>query len=758
MRYALIGGLLLWSFCASSQTATISGKIVEEEVGMPFVNVALQGTTLGAATQDDGSFRIQRIPAGDYTLVVSAMGYLPIRKSISLAEGQNLGLGTLAITANTLGLQEVVVTGTMTETYLTNSPVKVEVIPAAKLQRNLAPTNLMEGLTLINGVQEVVACGVCFTNSISINGLPGPYTAVLMDGTPIYGNLASVYGLNGIPIQIIDRFEVIKGPNSTLYGSEAVAGVINIITKDPSDQPRFSADIMGTSHSESFGNLALAPKLGKWNGYLGLNYAYIPDFDDANADGFGDVAQLDRWSGFTKWSMDRPNGKRFSIAGKYYYEDRRNGVETFLQDRAYRQIRGSDSIYGESIYTKRWELFGSYELPGSQPIRLDYSASNHDQDSYYGADHYTAKQRIGFLNALWQPRVGSHGLLIGTTLRYQYYDDNTVATTQDTENAPDQQFIPGVFLQDEWEASKAWTLLGGVRLDHYPAHGPILSPRLNVKYQPGTWTTLRANFGTGFRIVNLFTEDHAFVTGQRTVELVEALDPERSVNGSINLNHVYTLGESQGMVDVDAYYTYFYNKIIPDYETPGKIIYANTEGYAVTTGLGININHQFRFPLSFSLGINAQRVTQTDRGEDGLAQTSAVEYAPRWTGVGTLNYELKEKGWLFAYTINLTGPMALPEVFDVGPNGELLPLARPTTSEPFAFQNFQITKTFSKAWSVYGGIQNLMNYQQEVSPLTGYNDPNFAPGFSPYFDTAYAYGPTHGREVYVGVRWNLLRK
>ncbi len=123
-----------------------------------------------------------------------------------------------------------------------------------------------------------------------------------MDGAPIYGNLASVYGLNGIPTTIIDRFEVIKGPNSTLYGSEAVAGVINIITKDPATQPFLSLDIMGTSHLESFGNISLAPKIGAFNGLIGLNYAYLDDFDDKNVDGFGDNIAMDRISFFTKWN------------------------------------------------------------------------------------------------------------------------------------------------------------------------------------------------------------------------------------------------------------------------------------------------------------------------------------------------------------------------------------------------------------------------------------------------------------------------
>ncbi len=576
-----------------------------------------------------------------------------------------------------------------------------------------------------------------------------------MDGTPIYGNLASVYGLNGIPNLIIDRFEVIKGPSSTLYGSEAVAGVINIITKDPAEQPALMVDVMGTSHLESFGNVAAAPRVGKFNGFVGLNWAYIGDFDDFNNDGFGDMINLDRYSLFTKWSMDRDNGKKFTLAGKYFYEDRRNGLEQYLANRNYRELRGSEEIYGESIYTHRAEFFGTYEFAGSEDFRLDYSLSHHDQDSYYGADHYVAQQQILFSNLIWTKPLAKHTLLLGLTNRYQYYDDNTIATP----TGGDRQYIPGLFAQNEWEISPKVTVLAGARLDHYQAHGLIFAPRFNTKYSITDFTSLRANFGTGFRIVNLFTEDHAFVTGQRTVEVTEELQPEESYNGSLNLNHFYSLGGGQGTIDIDAFYTHFTNKIIPDYDTDdNKIIYANSDGYATSQGIGFNIQHEFRFPLGFNIGANWQRVTETEPDENGIDQTRRIEFAPLWTGIGTANYRLKKSNLTFALTLRVTGPMELPEVFDLNPEtGEPVATARPTRSQPFTLGDLQVQKDFSKNFSLYGGIQNLFNYRQSWSPLVGFNDPNSSPGFSENFDTAYAYSPIHGREVYVGVRWALNR-
>ncbi len=744
---------------ASAQNASIVGKVIDGEEPISFANVGLTGTDYGTATDVGGNYVIENIPAGDYQLVVSVIGYKKFAKKVSLTNGQKLQFN-VELEESSLELNQVVVTGTMKEVYISNSPVKVEVISSKYLENTVSPTNLVESISLVNGVQEVVACGVCYTNNISINGLPGPYTSVLVDGAPIYGNLASVYGLNGIPAVIIDRFEVIKGPNSTLYGSEAVAGVINIITKRPETQPLLAFDIRATTHLESFGNIAIAPKIGKWNGIVGVDYAYMNNFEDQNKDGFGDIIGMDRVSAFTKWSLKRKNDKRFTISGKVYYEDRRNGVEAYFKDRAYQQLRGNDSIYGESIYTKRAELFGTYQFPTSENLRLDYSLSTHFQDSYYGDAHYLAEQHIAFGNLIWNKVIkDDHDITGGLTSRYQYYDDNTQATGDSLSNKPNGQFIPGVFVQDEWTISPKVTSLVGARLDYYDAHGLIFTPRFNLKYKPGMWTTIRGNFGTGFRVVNLFTEDHAFVTGNRSVEITEDLLPERSYNGAINFNHVYNLLGGQGTFDIDVFYTYFTNKIIPDYELPGKIVYENTNGHAISEGVALNVNHSFGFPLSFNLGVNFLRTQQVETNEEGEKEVSPIEYSPDWSGILSANYDFKKLNLGFAYTVNATGSMQLPEVFDLDENGEPLSASRPVRSVPFAIHNCQVTKSFKNSnLKVYVGLQNMFNHIQGFSPLSGFNDPNAFAGFSDFFDTAYAYSPMMGRELVLGVRWKLDRK
>jgi outer membrane receptor for ferrienterochelin and colicins len=207
-------------------------------------------------------------------------------------------------------------------------------------------------------------------------------------------------------------------------------------------------------------------------------------------------------------------------------------------------------------------------------------------------------------------------------------------------------------------------------------------------------------------------------------------------------------------VDVDGYYTYFTNKIIPDYDDPSKIIYANSEGDARTAGVGATVNYSFRFPLGIQAAFNRQWTTQRELSADGVLESSPIEFAPDWTGVLLANYRWQKVKMTFAYTARWTGSMTLPEVYDLGADG--LPVATPRAvrSPVFSLHNLQVTKEVNEQVSLYAGVQNLFDFRQEGSPLVGFNDPNAPLGFSDYFDTSYSYAPNHGREFYLGVKWN----
>ena len=711
---------------------SISGTVESEEGPVAFASIALKNTRYGTSSDLAGSFQLEHLPAGNYQLLVSAIGYLATGQEVTIVDGKTTEI-SLVLETTISELDEVVVTGTLKESFVSETPVKVEVLTASFF-KNTPNSNVMEALQTVNGVQEQVACGVCGTNEIQINGMEGPYTLVMIDGMPIVSALSSVYGFNGIPAQLIERVEIVKGPASSLYGTEAVGGVINIITKSPEEASALSFNTFYTSHKEFNLDVATASSLSeKLQTLVSGNYFRNNQLLDDNNDNFTDIPLNTRVSLFNKWTLKRKENRAFSLAARYYYEDRFGGLTNWAPE-----FRGGDSIYGESIYTNRVEVVGSYQLPiRKEHFRIDYSYNYHDQNSVYGNTEYIADQSVLFANFSWDKPWKKHDLLLGATYRRQTYNDNTPATP-----SGEAKTIPGVFLQDEYHLNAKWKLLGGARLDHHEDHDLVFTPRVAVRYKPGKWTSMRLNLGEGFRVVNLFTEDHAALTGSRTVVISEDLQPEQSYNANFNLNHVFQSRLGSGTFDFDVFYNYFSNKIVPDYDTdPNLIIYNNLGGHGVVQGASLALDHSFTFPLRTKLGITYQEVYNVAPNEDGEAVRSNQEFAPRWSGIFNIGYDVRRWKLKFDYIGRVVGPQDLPVYAP--------PYEREEVSPWYTLQNLQVTKRLWKNTEVYSGVKNLWNWTQD-SPLVAPEDP-----FGDAFDTAYAYGPLQTRRYFIGLRWRL---
>jgi outer membrane receptor for ferrienterochelin and colicins len=655
-------------------------------------------------------------------------------------------------------LNEVVVSGTLKAVKRLESAVPVEVYSPVFFKKN--PTaSIYEALQNVNGVRPQLNCGVCNTGDIHINGLEGPYTSVMIDGMPIVSSLSTVYGLSGIPNSLVERIEIVKGPASSLYGSEAVGGLINIITKNPNNAPLFSADVFTTSWLETNVDLGAKFNIGKKaTSLLGLNYFNYDQTIDNDKDGFTDVTAQNRISVFNKWNFNRNQNRIFTIAARGMYEDRWGG-----DVRWEKKHRGGDAIYGESIYTKRGELLGSYQLPSTEKLMLSFSGTMHFQDSRYGTTSYIANQKIGFLQLTWDKKIGGNDLLAGIASRYTYYDDNTPSTAILTANNPEKTWLPGIFVQDEITFSEKHKVLLGLRYDYNSIHGTILTPRLAYKWKINNNNILRFNAGTGFRVVNLFTEDHAALTGSREVVIANNLDPEKSINA--NLNYIKKIYLDNGTfigIETTAFYTRFSNKIVSDYESdPKKIIYDNIDGYAVSQGISCNTDINFTNGLKFILGATYMDVSNV---ENGIKTRPLL--TENFTGTWTVSYKINPIKLSVDYTGNVYSPMKLPLLSDTDP--------RNPNSPWYSLQNIQFTYSDWKNFELYAGIKNLLNFtpkQNNPFLISRTEDPFdknvqfdsngqvLVTPNNPYgltFDTTYVYGPNQGIRGFFGLRYNLF--
>ncbi len=743
-----------------SQTTTLKGIVKAGNQTVPYANITIEKGDQNAIADSLGVFIIRDLPAGNYRLLITALGYEKLEQLITLKANENKVIN-FDLTTRASSLQDVVISGTMKPVSRSESPVPVEVYSARFFKSNPTPS-IFDAMQNVNGVRPQINCNVCNTGDIHINGLEGPYTMILIDGMPIVSGLSTVYGLSGIPQSLIERVEVVKGPASTLYGSEAVGGLINVITKKTNNAPLFSADVFGTGWGELSTDIATKFNAGKKaESLLGLNYYIFQNRVDNNKDNFTDLTLQNRISIFNKWNFSRKENRQFSVAGRFVYEDRFGGDVNWST-----KFRGGDSIYGESIYTSRWELFGTYQLPVKEKILFQFSANSHDQNSYYGNTPYFALQNIAFGQLVWDKQLKNNDLLFGASYRYTWYDDNTPATSSlnlNGSNKPSVINLPGLFAQDEIRLNDYNKLLLGIRYDYNSIHGSILTPRINYKWSShNKKNVLRVSMGNGYRVANVFTEDHAALTGSRQVVFLEDLDPETSWNGNINFSKkIYTKNNTFIGLDAAAFYTYFSNRIIADYETdPSKIIYDNLQGYAISKGVSVNVDIAYISGLKILAGATLMDVSFTENNI-----TTRQLFTEKFTGVWSVGYTIRNIGLSIDYTGNVYSPMRLPLLNDLDPRRENSPW--------WSIQNIQFTKKFSSSLEIYGGIKNLLNWTpNKGNPfiISRTNDPFdkevefdtngqiIATANNPYalsFDPTYVYGPNQGARGFLGLRYSF---
>lgn len=754
------------------QETALHGIVRDKSSGETLAGATVVAGTQKAITGRDGRFTLGRTEF-PVSVIVSMIGF----KADTLLVNDGSKALYINLSTNSGVLSDVVVTGTMKAVQKMASPVPVEVYTPQFFRRNPTPS-IFDALQQVNGVRPQLNCNICNTGDIHINGLEGPYTMVLIDGMPIVSSLSSVYGLSGIPNSLVERIEVVKGPASSLYGSEAIGGLINVITKNPVKAPLVSIDLSSTTWNEY--NIDAAVKFKpskKVTSLLGVNYFNYTHPYDKNGDGFTDVTLQNRISAFNKYAFQRREGRVANIALRYVYEDRWGG-----DMRWNKSFRGGDSLYAESIYTSRIELIGNYQLPLKEKLLFSYSFNSHTQRSVYGTTAYNAGQQVGFGQLTWDKTLGNHDLLAGAVFRYTYYDDNTPATLDSAgyTNKPERTALPGVLLQDEISLNGGHTLLLGARWDYHPVHGHIFTPRGAWKYTIGPNDVLRLNAGTGFRVVNLFTEDHAALTGARKVVIEGELKPERSYN--VNLNYVKKIYTPGFWINIDAslWYTHFTNRILPDYSNPDEIRYSNLRGYSISQGGSVNAEFGFTNSLRGHVGVTRQDVTIVEKDASGVKERKQQLLTEKWSGNWSLSYTLPRGGWVMDYTGNIYGPMDLPLLSNTDPRNPRSPV--------WSIQNIQLTKKLGHGVEIYGGIKNLLNwtparnapfliarshdpFDKNVQYGPGQPIPNPVPGQpdipttvvlqtpeNPYgltFDPNYVYAPNQGIRGFLGVRWTL---
>jgi outer membrane receptor for ferrienterochelin and colicins len=795
-----ISNILLFLFMIVSATLfakpskpPVQGEITDGKEPIAFATVQLKSTTTGSASDISGKYILTDIPEGEQTLIIKALGYKSKEMKVNISYEQPITLN-ITLEEDVLGLEQIVVTADKKKKTRIEASAIVNTMTPKSLNQTQSVT-LSEGLNYTPGLRTETNCQNCGAGAVRMNGMDGSYSQVLINGRPIFSGLASVYGLEMIPANMIQQLEIVKGGGSALYGGNAIAGTINLITKEPINnnfQASIQEGIIGLdTNPVNDLNINANTSVVSEDKNSGLSlYATHRDRDgyDANGDGFTELAELDN----TTFGVNifHRMGYRNKLTIDYFNinEERRGGDmldemehEANIAESIKHKINtaslnfsrfvgdnGQLSVYIASQYIDRWTYYGArsydddyvFDLEMDDPDQLsdgtpDYSSygSTNELSYSYGVDYKGGVGRSSYIFGIENNGADLLDEKLGYTDEDGNYNERTTVSDQTTSTI-------GLLGQYDYEFNKI-TLSAGARLDHYKITDnvaesdiskSVFSPRMNILYKPTGKLQLRASYSSGYRAPQIFDEDlHIETSGSRSVtyENDDDLTQETSHSLMASFDYQTKIGSADFEIMAEGFYTLLQDAFayeMTDGDDDGEVIYTrynSDEAYVQ----GINIESRF-YPSAnwnIDLGFTIQSSEYSDAQEYGDGNyTKSFLKTPKSYGYFTFNTD-PIKNLTLSANGSFTGPMTLEyygtDLVDQDA-GEL------RESDSFFDAGFKaeyfIRNNKGFDMSIACGMKNIFNsYQDDFD--TGINR-----------DPGYIYGPAIPRSIYFTLKLGSL--
>ena len=751
-------------FYLSAQTASIQGKIVHSTEKLEYANIQIVDSELGAVTDLGGRYAINNVPLGEYTVIASMIGYKSQEQQITLDRANAIINLDFDLAPTQILIDQIVVTGTKTFKRQTKSPVIVNIISSEMLD-NVQACNLSEGLKFQPGLRIETDCQTCNYTQLRMNGLGGGYSQILINGRPIFSPLTGLYGMEQIPANMVERIEVVRGGGSALYGSSAIGGTVNVITKIPKESgydvsSTFQSINGGAADRMFTGNATVLNHKGNGGVSIFVNNRNR-DWYDHNGDNFSELPSIKNNSFGANLFFQPTKNQKLEVSLSSLNEYRYGGemVEKPAHLAQQSEERTHDVWMGSVDYQVNFNddnsSFITY-FAGQNTGRVHFTGITPDEPAAildyqlappYGTSKNTTLQGGFQLNHRLKNFFGGDNVL---TVGGEYIADDVFDIIESYNYKIDQLTKNlGFFAQSDWEIGTKFNLLTGVRADKHNLVGQtILSPRVSLLYRPQLSTQFRLTWGTGFRAPQAFDADlHiAFAGGGISrISLDPNLKEERSNSLSGSINYDKATENFVAGFTVEGFYTHlnnaFYLQPIGE-DTFGERFEKRNGSGSTVKGATIELRANYRQKVQLETGLTIQSSLFNEAVDniEGLNPLREFLRTPNEYGYATLSFFPTKQ---FNTTLNLvyTGPMTVAH-FAGAPGVEQDAYIQSQSFKELSIKTgytFNL-KNIDSGLEVFGGIKNITNAYQSDFDSGKDRDSNFI------------YGPGAPRTLFVGVR------
>ena len=706
---------IITCFSAKAQTSDIQIKVISESENEPIFGATVYFEELekGAVTDFDGIATFNEIPNGEHIIIVSFLGFETLKTTIQIPSNSDL---IFKLKSGGNELDEVVLQSSRSTRTVKKIPTRIEFIGVEEMGEKaiMNPTNISMVLRESTGIQMQQTSLSSGSTNIRIQGLDGRYTQLLRDGFPLYGGFSSGLSILQIPPLDLQQFEIIKGSSSTLYGGGAIAGLINMVSKTPDEEPALDIMLTQTQALGSTANVFYSKRNEKFGVSLYASGHSQKVYDPEN-DGFSNLPKTTSISFNPKFFYYPSEKTTFWFGLNGTYDDRIGGDVTKIES-------GENGIhqYTEENISKRVSSQAVYktQIDSISSLNIKNSISFFDRNLTIPGFSFDGKQFNTFTEVTYKKTSLKTDWIFGANLYTSNFDENNNATLQ-----RDQTDITyGMFANSILDISDNWILETGLRADYNTDFGIFPLPKISLLYKNDSGFSCRIGGGLGYKIPDIFTEEAEFINFENVIGIDKSsLKAERSYGVNLDFNYQTRLFETIGFsINQLFYVTAINNGLLLNSTNNGLFAFENATDEILSKGAETNIKFtykDFRWFLNYAL---------IDTKLNYLAGNPQKPLTAKHNAGSVLMYESDK--WRIGYETFYTGKQFLS-------NG--------TETTDFVTMGLLLMRNF-KFGSAFVNFENFTDRRQSrFSPLV------LPPHENPEFPEIYA--PTDGFIFSVGI-------